>query len=126
MTYPSFPTLNRQEKGKINLVYVVQETPGKNLLPARKFGELEALLPAYSQIQLDAEGPVATCREKLKGFGDDDHLLAIGDPVAIAVASAVASEYNDGRLSVLKWDRQEHSYSPIFIDIRKGWRNVSL
>ena len=30
-------------------VYVVQEVPGINILPANKFGELELLLPPRSQ-----------------------------------------------------------------------------
>jgi hypothetical protein len=55
--------------------------------------------------------------EKLKDFNDSDFLLAMGDPVAIAIASIVASDINNGRLKILKWDREHRAYYPVEIDI---------
>ena len=37
-------------------VYIVQEAPGKNLVPAQKYGELELLLPARTNLMLST-GP---------------------------------------------------------------------
>ena len=99
------------------MVYVVQESTGKNVLPARRFGELETLLPPFQQIQLDSSGVVGTCGEKLRNYCDGDHILAIGDPVAIAIAAATASNANAGRFSILKWDRQEQTYFPVAVDL---------
>jgi len=45
-------------------------------------------------------------------------LLLIGDPAIIAVAGAIASENNNGRFKVLKWDRNEMKYYDIEIDLR--------
>ena len=55
-------------------------------------------------------------RRKLLQFSDKDFLLLTGDPVAIGLACSIASFYNSGRYSVLKWDRRERLYIPIRID----------
>jgi hypothetical protein len=47
---------------------------------------------------------------------EEDYLLAIGDPIAIAAVSIIAAEYN-GRVSMLKWDKKRQSYQPHLIDI---------
>ena len=98
-------------------VWVVQETPGRNVLPAQKWGMLEVLLPSSSQIYLDASPSVDTIRRKLRDFSDEDYLIAIGDPVAIGIACAVAAEQNDGRFKLLKWDRQEGQYYPVQVTL---------
>jgi hypothetical protein len=43
---------------------------------------------------------------------DEDHILAVGDPIAIAVAVMVASRISGGDVTVLKFDRQENAYQP--------------
>lgn len=96
-------------------VFVVQETPGKNILPAARFGELKVLLPP-GQIQVDAMPAVRRLSKLLSDFCDEDHLLCIGDPVAIAIAAAIAAANNNGRLKLLKWDRQEGQYYSVEAD----------
>ena len=98
-------------------VYVLQEM-GRNVRSAEKFGDLKVCLPDNKQIVLSS-GPLAfRLQQTLKDFNDNDYLLLIGDPAIIAVAGAIASENNNGRFKVLKWDRNEMKYYDIEIDLR--------
>jgi len=44
-------------------------------------------------------------------------LLLIGDPLAIGLAVAVASNANRGKVKLLKWDRQERQYYPLSVNL---------
>jgi hypothetical protein len=65
---------------------------------------------------------VRRIQRKLEKFTDDDYLLFIGDPTAIAIISSVASAKNNGRYKCLKWDKFERMYIPIQVDLnpKKG------
>ena len=97
-------------------VYVVQEIPKFNILSAGKYGELELLLPE-GQITLSSGPTIKRLRHKLRNFTDDDYLLLIGDPLAIGLAVAIASNVNRGKVKLLKWDRQETQYYPLSVNI---------
>ena len=97
-------------------VYVVQESPGKNISGAEQFGKIEILLP-MGQVTFSPGPTVRRLRSSLHGYSDDDFILPIGDPAAIAIATAVAAAFNRGRFNILKWDRQEHLYIPVKVDI---------
>ena len=106
-------------------VYVVQEVfkkekgiarPLFNLNPAREFGQISVLLPS-GQVMLHPIPMVRELQKKLKDFCDDDYILPIGDPSAIAVASIVATKNNCGRFKMLKWDRKAGAYDVIEITI---------
>ena len=97
-------------------VYVVQEVPKFNVLPARKYGELELMLPP-GQITLSAGPTVNRLKHKLREFTDMDYLLLIGDPLAIGLAVAIASNANRGKARLLKWDRQEKQYYPLNVNL---------
>lgn len=102
-------------------IYVVQEMPNHNLAPAMKFGEMKILLPSYTQIAFSTAPTIRTLRNKLRNFTDEDFLLLAGDPVAIGLACSVAAFFNQGRYVALKWDRREHLYIPVKIDVtQKG------
>lgn len=98
------------------MVYVVQDPEGKNILAAKKFGKLEALLPP-GQITLSPGPSILKLRQKLQKFCDDDYLLLIGDPIAIALAAMIAGANNTGRVKFLKWDKQERQYYTVEADI---------
>lgn len=98
-------------------VYIVQDSPGKNMLGARDFGEPVVMLPAEHQITFDARETEQRLRAFLEGFTDDDFLLCVGDPAAIAIAAVLAATANDGRVKLLKWDRQEALYFPVQIEV---------
>lgn len=98
-------------------VFVVQEVPGRNITHAFDFGTVEVLLNPGVHVVL-SPGPIAkTMHSKLRNFTDDDFLVPIGDPAAIAMAASIASYYNQGRYKLLKWDRESSKYYPVSIDI---------
>ena len=97
-------------------VYVVQEVPNRNVLPAQKFGELVLMLPP-GDVVLSAAPTVSRLKKKLKDYKDGDYILTMGDPIAIALAGAIASDINNGRVIFLKWDRQERVYYPVKCNI---------
>ena len=98
-------------------VYILQEAPGKNLVPAQKYGELELLLPARTNLMFSTGPEIQKLKNKLIDFSDEDYLLLVGDPAAIGLCCAIAASINGG-FSVLKWDRQEMTYYPVTFDIR--------
>lgn len=89
-----------------------------DLTGARQYGELHVLLPFGPQ--LVTTGPVVEqLRRKLSAFTDKDHLLCLGDPVVIAMASAMVAELNDGVVPLLVWDRRVRSYNSVIVDIHR-------
>jgi|TARA_R110002020_G_scaffold524_1_gene2611 hypothetical protein len=101
-------------------VYVTQDNPRVDIISAQKWGELESLTNQFDQIHLNPNRIVSQIRRKLRGFNDDDWLLAMGDPAIIGVSFAIAAELNRGRVNLLKWDRIEKSYYPVKIGLRGG------
>lgn len=99
------------------MVYVVQEQLGKNIVSSTKYGEIEVLLPAGSQITFSAGHVTDMLKAKLSNFNDKDYLLLMGDPVAIGLATMVAAHWNKGKVKMLKWDKQEKMYYPVSIDL---------
>ena len=106
-------------------VYVVQEVfkiehgitkTLFNLAPARRYGEITVILPG-GKVMLHPIPMVRELQKKLRKFSDDDYLLPIGDPAAIAAAGHIAAKNNGGRFKMLKWDRQEKCYDVIEIII---------
>ena len=101
-------------------VYVTQENPRVNIVSAARWGDFEPLTNPFDQLHLNPSRLVAQIRRRLRGFGDDDWLLALGDPAIIGVAFALAAEQNHGRIAVLKWDKMERVYYPVRILLRGG------
>lgn len=101
-------------------VFVVQEDPKKNLLPAQAFGKI-VMLHTDSQLSLDEaiiEDTIDDMADKLADFNPQvDSLLLIGDPSLIAIASALVSHITNGSFTVLKWDRQRKEYHRITLDL---------
>ena len=100
----------------MSIVYVVQEVKNRNIMSAQKYGELELLLPG-GDIVLSSAPTVSRLKKGLKDYNDNDYILTMGDPIAIAIAGAVASDFNNGRVNFLKWDRQERLYFPVKCDL---------
>lgn len=98
-------------------VYVVQESPDKNILAAEDYGKIVILMPPNKQIMFSPAPVVRSLREKLRNFGPDDFIMAMGDPAAIGIACTVAADINGGRFKILKWDRVNQRYYPVDIDI---------
>ena len=89
-----------------------------NVRSAEKFGDLKIMLPDRKQMIL-ASGPLTFELQKhLKDFNDNDYLLLIGDPAIIGLCCAIASDFNNGKFKVLKWDRNDKRYYDLEIDLR--------
>lgn len=101
-------------------VWVVQENSKINIAPAVRYGRLELLLPERSDIILNSKLAVATIRQQLMTYKKGDFILAIGDPAAIGIVTAIVSEISAGRFVMLKWDKQERVYLPVHIDLMLG------
>ena len=107
------------------IVYVVQEARNRNLLPAAKYGEIQVLLPP-GNVAFSAYPSIKRLQSGLKSFGDNDYLLLMGDPAAIAMAGAVAADSNRGKMKLLKWDRQEMTYYVIDVDLYRRMNDESV
>ncbi len=105
-------------------VYVVQrqmryDHDKKTLVPrfadvekATSFGDIEYVLSPndhpYNPTMI-----LGKIHDKLKDFCDEDHLLLIGSPGLIAMITAIAAHYNEGRVKFLQWNGRHLSYDLI-------------
>ena len=114
------------KENKEPIVYVIQELPGTsvgrpkfNIMGALKYGKLKVLLKENTQIVL-SPGPIEfELRRLLKNYTSQDYLLLSGDPAVILLAGMIASDINNGKVNVLKWDRQEKVYYPLEINLHE-------
>ena len=88
-----------------------------DLSPAREHGELEFLLRPGNIYRDKLVGARDHLRKELVDYCDQDCLLAVGDPVAIAMAVLIAGEVNDGRVRILKYDRIVGKYDAYEIEV---------
>lgn len=86
-----------------------------DITPAREFGELVFLLRPGNLYKDQLVSTMASLRETLHDFGPNDHLLAIGDPVAIAAAVLEAGRANNGQVQMLKFDRFANGYNSYLV-----------
>ena len=108
------------------IVYVLQELPGTstgrpkfNIMGALKYGKLKVLLKENTQIVLSPGPIVFELRRLLKDYTSNDYLLLSGDPSVILLAGMIASDINNGKFNLLKWDRQEKVYYPLEINLHE-------
>lgn len=104
-------------------VYVVQEhrkynretgehEPTYDLSPAQEYGELRYLL-SPTAAPWRPQSIIDDLYAGLEGFGPDDYLLMMGNPVLIGLATAVVSDINDGHIKFLQWHGRERKYIPV-------------
>ena len=74
-------------------------------------------LKENAQIVLSPGPVIFELRRLLKNYTSKDFLLLSGDPAIIGLACTIASDINNGRFNLLKWDRQEKVYYPLEIDL---------
>jgi len=83
------------------------------------FGAVQKpLFPERTQVYFDSSEAIKRVHDRLTAdnFTEDDFIILNGDPVLIAFVTAIAADYTDGRLKVLKFDRRENTYVPIEIN----------
>jgi hypothetical protein len=83
---------------------------------AARYGELIDLLGS-SASPFNPDPVLKEMHEKLQDFNDDDFLLCIGNPILIGWATAIAADYNDGRVWSLQWHGKGQKYIPVRADI---------
>jgi hypothetical protein len=109
-------------------VYIIQNQQRMNertgaleakfdLTSAEKFGQTVHLLSPTAR-PFSSEHVIGVLREKLASFGDDDHLLLIGNPCLIGFAVAIAADFNDGRVKVLQWSGTNREYISVSADLQ--------
>lgn len=86
-------------------VFVIQDVNGKNLLPAREFGEICVILSGrestdVAHLKLDTA---------LSHMTTDDYLMLIGNPINIAIAAHLALS-RLGTVRFLRWNRDNYNY----------------
>ena len=82
--------------------------PTVNIDPAKKFGELNIMLPPEAN-RLELSSIVSVLKRMMKDYSANDYVLALGDPRIIAVAAVIA-ERAAGSLRLLKWDKMSRDY----------------
>ena len=109
---------------KDNKVYVIQEIAGTtqgnpkiNIVGATEYGDVNFLLPEFSQIIFSPGPLIFKLRKLLKDFRPEDYLLLTGDPAILGVACSIVSDITNGKYNLLKWDKQERKYYPITINL---------
>lgn len=101
-------------------VFVTQENPRADIVSATKWGTLIPLSSPMDQVHLNPAYVVSQIKRKLQDFNDEDYLLAMGDPAIIGISFAIASDRNNGRVKLLKWDKKERMYYQVNIVVRGG------
>ena len=107
---------------KERFVYVVQQpAPNINILSASDFGYLVICLPNREQAIYSTAPYTQKMQKNLQDFRKEDYLLAVGDPVIIGISTATVSNVTNGQFNMLKWDKREHRYYPLEVDMyQKG------
>lgn len=91
--------------------------PTVNIAPAEQFGEVVTLLPPGAQFYAASE-TTRLIKQRLHelDYQRGDYLLPLGNPIIMAVTSAIAARRSNGCLNVLVWDRQTSSYVSYELD----------
>ncbi len=106
--------------GRANRQMVGALVPVFDISPALMYGPIEVLLERSTGLTTeDIEGAVHVIREKLAEYGDEDYILAAGDPTAIGIAIALAVQANNGRVRVLRWNRHDRVYVEVMVDFNE-------
>ena len=109
------------------VVYIPQEPRYKNpdgswktvdMVQLLDFGSPVVLLEPGEQVTFNAASTVRRILAKMINFTEFDFVVAAGDPVAIGICCAIAAARNLGCWTMLKWDRMEHRYFKVPVDLR--------
>lgn len=96
-------------------VYVPYDD-GKNLEPAKEFGEICILL-SPKDIKQGYDHIVDLLDNRLNNISSEDYLVLIGDPIVIAITAHIALELTNGTVNMLKWDRIKYKYEPVEVNV---------
>ena len=79
---------------------------------ASAFGVIvgEPLFDRNNGMEFITKPAVHRVKKALKDYSDDDTILALGDPSAIALTCVIAAQMNRGKYSVLRWNGATRQY----------------
>lgn len=101
-------------------VYVTQENPALNYLPAEEFGEVVFLTrDDFNPIKnsLANEALLADLQRKLKAFlPDDDFMVISGSPVVSAAVFMLLRDRTN-RVKILRWSNRDRIYQPLHLQL---------
>lgn len=127
--------MEKEKVGVGSKVYIVQNPKRMNseqelvnkfdLTPAKKFGELVFLLSANAK-PFNPRPIVKELKRKLIDFSDNDYLLAIGNPLLMCWASALAAEANNGKVRMLQWNGSSSKYIIVNAQVLEETKNLLL
>ena len=101
-------------------VWVTVDDGSKNFHPALKFGQITIFTRVDVSVFINTAEWMDDLATWVSGFDyEQDFLLLTGDPVLISAVSACIALISP-RYCVLKWDRQERIYSPVWLDPGKA------
>ncbi|UOF78074.1 hypothetical protein [Caudoviricetes sp.] len=87
-------------------VFVIQNVEGKNLLPAKDYGEITIVLSGKETPDIASE----KLRRSFESMRADDYLLLIGHPLNIGIACHLAF-CKFPVVNFLVWDRDHYRYN---------------
>lgn len=100
-------------------VFVVQDRPRLDIGSAESYGEVVTIFPERDQLY-DPDAAVKRIVRVMGNFTEQDYILAIGHPTAIAAVTAVAARMNGGRFKMLVWHPDDRVYYSVQWDISRA------
>jgi len=82
--------------------------PTVSIESAKEFGEIVVMLPPEAS-RLDTDNIVQLLKAAMADYDKDDYILALGDPLVLAIAASIADRASSP-LRLLRWDRQTRRY----------------
>lgn len=92
------------------------QVPMMDFTPALRYGELVTCLPPNISFHM-AKPVTAALKEKMADFNEEDYLVAVGSPLAIAISAGIAFRKTGGKLNLLSWDKRERQYLSTRIEL---------
>lgn len=89
--------------------------PTVNIDPAREYGDVKVMLPPEAA-RLETATQVKLLKDAMVDYGPEDYILAIGNPVIIAITAAIADRASSP-LRILQWDKVTRRYQLLQAEI---------
>lgn len=85
-----------------------------DMRPVMAFGNLRVLLSHSAQVGPEAiDTAIDEIERGLLDYRAGDYIVAVGDPVLIGAAMAIAAGLTDGPIRVLRWSRATNNYQAL-------------
>lgn len=91
--------------------------PRYNVMKALNYGEIKFLFTERAQLVYSAGSVIHKLRKKLDKYNDEDFYFLLVTLQLSLFFAVVASEANNGKFKLLKWDRIASKYYPISVDL---------